>query len=231
MLKYSRWQTAAILGVTAFFCLAAVPNVLPARALAALPAWASRTVPLGYDLQGGTSLQLEVDAQNMRKRLIESLRDDVRRTLREARIGYAGLTVRGDTLEVRVREGSDLSRARERLSELVGPIPVADVASNLRSSYVGVLPGEVSVTAVRRTGHIPPARGNLVVEGELIRLTLNPAEISQRITQGRDVVVERWSRSLNEVGIGSVSVRSVGSDRAVLELPGITDATRLFWHY
>jgi hypothetical protein len=28
MLMYSRWQTAAILGVAAFFCLAAVPSML-----------------------------------------------------------------------------------------------------------------------------------------------------------------------------------------------------------
>src|SRR5262245_42416113 len=100
MLMYSRWQTAAILGVAAFFCLAAVPNVLPARALAALPSWAQRTVPLGYDLQGGTYVQLQVDADDVRRQKVEALRDDVRKILRDTRIGYTGLAARSDGVDV-----------------------------------------------------------------------------------------------------------------------------------
>jgi preprotein translocase subunit SecD len=231
MLTYSRWQTAAILGVTALFCLAAVPNVLSREARASLPAWAQHTVPLGYDLQGGSYVQFEVDAPDIRRRLTESLRDNARRTLREARIGHAGLTIRGDTLEVRLRDVSDLPRARELLGEMVGPIRAAHVVGNLGSSYLVAGTHEVSVTADRSTGYLPPAWAVLVVEGELIRLTLSPAEISRRITQGRDVMVERLDRRFNAVGMGSFSALPVGSDRVVLDLLGITDPTRLFSHH
>jgi preprotein translocase subunit SecD len=194
MLMHSRWQTAAILGVTAFFCLAAVPNVLPARALAALPSWAQRTVPLGYDLQGGTYVQFEVDAQDRRRLWLETLRSDVRRTLRAAQIAHSGVTIRGDTVEVRLRDASNLTRAREHLGVLV-------------------------------------RAADLVAEGELIRLSLDAAWLGERITRSRNGMVERWSRQLNFLGTGSFSVRPVGSDRLVVELPGITHPAQLFWHH
>src|ERR1035438_8019967 len=73
--------------------------------VASWPKWAQRHVVLGLDLQGGSHILLEVDTKAVRKEMQETLRDDMRRVLREARIGYTGLVVRGSSAEVRIREG------------------------------------------------------------------------------------------------------------------------------
>ncbi len=53
---------------------------------------------------------------------MEALRDDVRRVLRDARIGYSGLVARGDTVEVRIRDGADVAQALTKLRELSQPL-------------------------------------------------------------------------------------------------------------
>src|SRR6185295_9793561 len=99
MLFFSRWKTIGILAVALITCLFAVPNFFPEKMVQSWPKWAQRHIVLGLDLQGGSHLLLEVDSNAVRKEKIEALRDDVRRVLREARIGYTGLTARGDGVE------------------------------------------------------------------------------------------------------------------------------------
>ena len=51
---------------------------------------------LGLDLQGGSHILLEVDTNAVRKEKVETLRDDVRRVVRENRLGSpAAATIRG----------------------------------------------------------------------------------------------------------------------------------------
>ena len=57
---------------------------------------------LGLDLQGGSYLLLEVDSNYVKKEKLDQVRDDVRRVLRDAKIGYTGLTSRSDSVEVRI---------------------------------------------------------------------------------------------------------------------------------
>src|SRR5688572_4540642 len=122
MLYFSRWKAAAVLVTSLVICLFAVPNFFSERTLESLPAWTQRHIVLGLDLQGGSHILLEVDTNAVRKEKVEVLRDDVRRVLREARVGYTGLVVRGDTVEVRIREGGDVAQALTKLRELSQPI-------------------------------------------------------------------------------------------------------------
>src|ERR1043166_10258350 len=122
MLYFSRWKALATLLTALFVCLFAVPNFFSDATLKRLPAWAQRHVVLGLDLQGGSHILLEVDANFVRKEKAEQLRDEVRRVLREARVGYTGLVVRGLTVEVRIREGSDFTAAMTKLRELSQPL-------------------------------------------------------------------------------------------------------------
>ena len=71
------------------------------------PKWAQRHIVLGLDLQGGSHILLEVDANAVRKEKVETLRDDVRRVLREARSATpASCDPRRLTVEFRIREGA-----------------------------------------------------------------------------------------------------------------------------
>jgi len=60
---------------------------------------------------GGSRLVLKADTDEFRAVILKELRDDVRRSLREARIPYSGLAVQGSRVEVRVRDVADLPRA------------------------------------------------------------------------------------------------------------------------
>src|SRR5215471_15527832 len=107
MLYFTRWKATAILLTAFIVCLFAVPNFLPEKMVQAWPKWAQRHVVLGLDLQGGSHILLEVDSNDVKKQKLQSLLEDVRRVLRENRVGYTGLVARGNSVEVRIREGSN----------------------------------------------------------------------------------------------------------------------------
>jgi preprotein translocase subunit SecD len=64
---------------------------------------------------------LEVDTNAVRK---ENWRRcaTIRRELRDARVGYTVLVVRGNSVEVRIREGSNFDQAVDKLRELSQPL-------------------------------------------------------------------------------------------------------------
>src|SRR6266852_2741198 len=94
MLYFTRWKALGIILTAFIVCLCAVPNFFPEAQVKAWPAWAQRRLVLGLDLQGGSYLLLEVDSNYIKKDKLDQVRDDVRRTLRDAKIGYTGLAVR-----------------------------------------------------------------------------------------------------------------------------------------
>ena len=67
MLYISKWKAVAILLTALIFCLLAVPNFFPESTIKRWPAWAQRHIVLGLDLQGGSHILLEVDANDVRK--------------------------------------------------------------------------------------------------------------------------------------------------------------------
>ena len=122
MLYFTRWKAAAILCTVFAVCLFAVPNFLPTKMVESWPKWAQRHIVLGLDLQGGSHILLEVDTNAVRKEKLEALRDDVRRVLREARIGYTGLVVRGNSVEVRIRDGPEFEPGAGQAATLSQPL-------------------------------------------------------------------------------------------------------------
>jgi preprotein translocase subunit SecD len=203
MLFFSRWKAISVLLTAIVICLFAVPNFFPDRVVQRWPAWAQRHIVLGLDLQGGSHLLLEVDSNAVRKEKVQTLLDDVRRVLREARIGYTGLVARGDSVEVRIREGADPQVALAKLRELSQPIG-------------GVLGG-----GGQRTVNIADLGGGL------IRLTLTPAAITERIRQSVDQSIQIVERRVNELGTVEPSIQREGVDRILVQVPGLQDPTHL----
>ncbi len=203
MLYFTRWKMAAILCTVFAVCLFAVPNFLPTKMVNSWPAWAQRHVVLGLDLQGGSHILLEVDSKAVRKEMLETLRDDVRRVLREARIGYTGLVVRGNSVEVRIREGQNSAQAQEKLQTLSQPLG-------------GILSA---------TGH-----RNVDISSEpnnLYRLTLTDPAILERVRQAVDQSIQIIERRVNELGTVEPLIQREGTDRILVQVPGLQDPTRL----
>src|ERR1700716_3630472 len=121
MLYFTRWKALAIILTALVVCLCAVPNFFPEAQVKTWPVWAQRHLVLGLDLQGGPHILLEVESNSGKKDKLDQVRDDVRRTLRDAKIGYTGLAVRNDAVEVRVKD-TDVPNALAKLRDLSQPL-------------------------------------------------------------------------------------------------------------
>jgi preprotein translocase subunit SecD len=204
MLYFTRWKAAAILLTAFVVCLFAVPNFLPEKMVQSWPKWAQRHVVLGLDLQGGSHILLEVDTNAVRKEKLEALRDDVRRVLRDARVGYTGLVVRGNSVEVRIREGSNFDQAVEKLRELSQPL----------GGILGSTTGQRSLDVTTEAG-------------SLVRLTLTEPAITERIRQSVEQSIQIIERRVNELGTVEPLIQRQGIDRILVQVPGLQDPTRL----
>src|SRR3954465_5602310 len=121
MLYFTRWKALAIILTALIVCLCAVPNFFPEATVKTWPTWAQRHIVLGLDLQGGSYLLLEVDSNYVKKERLDAVRDDARKALRDAKIGYTGLVARPDSVEVRVKD-TDVPTALGKLRELSQPL-------------------------------------------------------------------------------------------------------------
>ncbi|MGC2181004.1 MAG: protein translocase subunit SecD, partial [Bradyrhizobium sp.] len=122
MLYFTRWKALAIILTALVVCLCAVPNFFPEARVKTWPLWAQRHLVLGLDLQGGSYLLLEVDSNYVKKEKLDQVRDDARRVLREAKIGYTGLNARNDAVEVRISRDNELQTALSKLRDLSQPL-------------------------------------------------------------------------------------------------------------
>ena len=123
MLYFSRWKTISIWAIVLLGVLFALPNLYPQSWLSAMPDWIpKRQMTLGLDLQGGSHILLQIDRQDLANERLETTRDDIRTLLRDARIGYTGLTGSGNSVQVRIRDAAELDAARTALATLVQPV-------------------------------------------------------------------------------------------------------------
>ena len=198
MLYFSRWRAAAIILTALVVCSFAVPNFFPPSVVQKLPKWAQRHVVLGLDLQGGSHLLLEVDAVAVKKEKVQALLDDVRRIMREAKIGYTGLVTRGDGVELRIREGGDVQGALTKLRELSQP-----------------LGGLLSATGQRTV--------DITENGGFIQLKLTDAGITERLRQSVEQSIQIVERRINELGTVEPLIQRQGIDRILVQVPGLQD--------
>ena len=203
MLYISKWKATAIL-LTAFICcLFAVPNFFPEKTVQRWPAWAQRHIVLGLDLQGGSHILMQVDANDVRRQKLATLQDDVRKLLREARVGLTRAPViRGNSVEVIVRE-SDVQQALAKLRELSQPL----------GGFLG--------SSGQRSVDIENAGGGL------IRLTVPEPAILERIRQVVDQSVEIIGRRVNALGLVEPSIQRQGIDRVLVQVPGLGNPEEL----
>src|SRR3984893_8765533 len=204
MLHFTRWKALAIVLASAIICLLMAPSLLSEEHFRKLPSFLRHRMVRGLDLQGASHLLLEVDSAAVRKEKVETLRDDVRRSLlREPRIGYTNLSISGQTVSVRVRDQADAPKALTRLREL--------------SNQIG---GLLSGSDLRDVDVVDASNG-------LIQLTLTNAGITQRIRQAVEQAIEIVRRRVDELGTVEPLIQRQGLDRILLQVPGLQDPARL----
>jgi preprotein translocase subunit SecD len=203
MLYFTRWKALAIILTALVVCLCAVPNFFPESTVKGWPKWAQRRLVLGLDLQGGSHILLEVDANAVKKDKLDQVRDDVRRALRDAKIGYSGLAVRNDSVEVRITRDTDVQNALTKLRELSQPL------------------GGLLGSSGQRSLEVNDAGGGL------IRLAVPQAAVTERVRQAVEQSIQIVERRVNELGTVEPLIQRQGTDRILVQVPGLQDPTRL----
>ncbi|MER2606551.1 MAG: protein translocase subunit SecD [Siculibacillus sp.] len=205
MLHFSRWKIWAIVASCVLSLLLVAPNFFDRAALKNLPSWVPhRQMTLGLDLQGGAHLLLEVDTKAMVKERLDVLRDDVRRVLREDKIGYSGLGVQGTGVQVRISDLAQVDKAEKKLQGLI------QVLSDQVFSGTRV----VDVEITRQ-------------DGGVFRLALTEPGIELR---GRKVVeqsMEVVRRRVDQLGTTEPIIARQGGSRLLVQVPGLQDIERL----
>src|SRR6478735_11229177 len=80
-------KQAAVIITCLIGVLLVVPNFFSKETLATWPRWLpSRQLSLGLDLRGGAHLLLAMETSEVRKDWLDTLRDDARKRLRDAKI-------------------------------------------------------------------------------------------------------------------------------------------------
>ena len=103
MLNFSRSKTWAILLTVLVALVYAVPTALPPAAQQWMSTYlGAKPVTLGLDLQGGSNVVMEIDNADLQKKLLDQATADIRTTLREAKVGYKGVTRSANSVTVTI---------------------------------------------------------------------------------------------------------------------------------
>lgn len=205
MLHFERWKIVLILLTCFLGLLFALPNFFSAETRAKWPGFLpSRAMPLGLDLQGGAHLLLAIDQKDIRHDWLTNLREDARRSLRDAKIGFSAIGISGDALQVRLVKPEDTDAAYEALRKLVQPIG---------NQILGTTGDDIEV----RRGSEP---GVILVQPTSFGMR-------ERLIHATSASIETINRRVNAMGTAESEVVQQGRDRILVQYPGLSDTQQL----
>lgn len=206
MLYFSKAKIIVILLVILAGAIFTAPNFFTKEQLASWPSFVPKSqMALGLDLQGGAQLVLQVDTPSLVRERLDTLRDGVRRTLRDDRIGYTGgIGVRDKSVTVRITDPANIDKAETKLRTLITPVG-------------GGLLGGSSVNDLTVT------RG----DNGLFTLTLTDDGIEVRSRQAVEQSIEVVRRRIDALGTTEPYIARQGANRLRVEVPGYSDTEYL----
>ncbi len=202
MLYFSRLKATIIVGICLLGIILAVPNLFPASSVPSWMPW--RQVHLGLDLKGGSYLLLEVDMEAVVKERLESLADAVRTNLRRANIGYQNLAAQPTQRRVslRLRDATQADAATSALRDLANPI-----STGMGSSLPDL---DIATTS----------------DGQMV-LTLSEVGLRDKATNAVQQSIEIVRRRIDGSGVADPVIARQGSNRILVQLPGVEDPKRI----
>lgn len=204
MFYFTRWKSALIWLSVVLSVWLAMPNFLPQTFLDKLPSWIPKnSMTLGLDLQGGSHIMLKLDRNDIIKERRETILDEIRANLRKAGIGYTGLAGSGQRITFKLRDPGQLEAARTALKDLREPISTG-----------------LTGTTVQEVDETTNADGAFVYE-------LTNAGINYRVRSAVTQSIEVVRRRVDELGTTEPLILGQGSDRIVVQVPGLQDPQRL----
>ncbi|TPW29579.1 protein translocase subunit SecDF [Pararhizobium mangrovi] len=206
MLHFPRWKTALIWLVVLVAIVLAFPNVLSKKEVAALPSWVPHTqMTLGLDLQGGSYILLQVDRQDVIKDRTTAVVEDVRRILRDKNIGYTGLGGKNGDIHVAIRDDSKVDAAKQALQDVTNP------------TNAGMFSSGGSVREVAMSQPQP----------DTLHLSLTSDGIDYRVRNAVTQSLEVVRRRIDALGTTEPVIQRQGSNRILVQVPGLGNPQRL----
>ena len=202
MMELSRWKVLIVALATALGLLFTLPNLLPAGALAALPGFLPRqTLHLGLDLQGGSSLLLEVDTNALMTERLTNMLEDVRTNLTSEQIPFTDLGQVNGGIQVRITNPAQIPAAQNVLRRALGtPLP-------------GAAGGQEITIATQ-----PDQRLRIAFVPEAFK-----AEAAKAVEQSIEIV----RRRIDQLGTKEPDITRQGTNRIFIQVPGESDPERL----
>ncbi|MEP3298608.1 MAG: protein translocase subunit SecD [Pseudoruegeria sp.] len=227
MLQFSTWKRLVIWGVCVLGLLFAVPNLFYPRveghndavkaieagvvtpeneaAVGQWPSWMpSSIVNLGLDLRGGAHLLGEVQVTDVYEARIESLWPEVRDVLRPLRSTVGTIRLQespAGELRVRISQPDGITTALTEVRKLAQPVAPLTAAGA----------SDLTISA----------------EGDVIVVTLSEAERlatdERTIRQSLEII----RRRVDEVGTREPTIQRQGTDRILIQVPGLGSAEEL----
>ncbi len=205
MLHFSRWKILAILATCLVGLVFSLPNFFAKETVAGWPTFLPRKqVTLGLDLQGGAHLLLAMETEDVRKDWLDNLRADARKSLRDAKIGFAGLGVQGQGVRVQLAKPEEQDAALKELKKLIQPIG---------NALLGTSGFDLEVEKGAEPGTI----------------VLKPSDqgLQDRISKAVDAAIATLGRRIDSMGTSESSIVRQGRDRILIQFPGLKDTKQL----
>lgn len=205
-MRYPLWKVVAILGVCALGLVFMLPNFVARGTLDGLPDFLPKNqIVLGLDLQGGSSLLLEVETGAIVRERLENLVSDLRVGLRQARINFrGGLGVQNDRITVNLVDPAQEAAALAKIGEL-----------NPRVEAVGF-----GASAARELDVAAEPGGRII-----LRLTEPAAANLAKAAVDQSIEVVR--RRIDELGTREASIQRQGQNRILVQVPGERNPERI----
>jgi protein-export membrane protein SecD len=204
MLQVSAWVRILVVAILLGGLFIALPNALPDSFLARLPSWLPHDkVSLGLDLQGGSNILLEVELDQAFKDKLDSTLGDIRRTLHKAHIGYEDIGADANGVHVTIRDPAQFDDALSA---------VKDLNPSLGTSVLSIGGRQYDIST--------PGGGRIVMTmSEEYKKTTKTDIVSQSIEVVR--------RRIDNLGTKEPSIEQQGTERIVVQVPGLQDPTEL----
>jgi protein-export membrane protein SecD len=204
MMHFSPWKQAVILLTCLIGFLVVLPNFFAKETLATLPRWVPKPqLNLGLDLRGGAHLLLAMEVADVRKDWLEALRDDARRRLRDAKIGFAGIGIANNLVQVRLSKPEETDAALKDLR---------NIAQQVGNPLVGATSTDVEV----RKG-----------DAGVIILVPTESGLQQRVSNAVGAAIETVRRRVDAMGTTEPNIVRQGRDRILVQVPGLQDTAQL----
>jgi preprotein translocase subunit SecD len=204
MLTFSRWKKITILAVCLVGFVLLLPTLFSKETVDKWPAWFPRKqLSLGLDLRGGAHLLLSMEVNDVRKDWLDTLREDARRRLREAKIGVSAVGIANNAVQVRLAKAEDNAAALKALKEMSQP---------LGNPLFGQTGQDVDVTSSEPTS-----------------FTITPSEagLQQRVINALSAAIETVRRRVDAMGTTEPTIIREGASRILVQVPGLQDTVQL----